>query len=575
MVADPSLFRTSTDTPDFQQLLTGDPQLQPTPSTSSPPREAQPQTTLPVSPQAMPPPVAPPQPLLPPTTPPPALLPAQPPRNPSLDDILHAPTGVPGSGSESGAAHPRKPSPRRARRRGRAPTNEVVPASGTPTGTAHPAPVTAAPPVTPPPPVPVPAATPPPPVIQDPADPAASFLSAVLQQQPQTVYALLDENVTAQIPALGFTCEGRPETSAALGATLTAFSEVRYDLRHRYLSPGSLTDEVVLTARRHGHFLNQAPGDRPVQLQARIQIDHNGRTVTSVALWADRQALHDLIRPPSPGHTGVLSVVSALRASMPRQDARLTVGTSRQLPFLPTEAPGAAHGPGPLPENDPGAPDSRRPGTENSRRVQIWGLGAAVLVAGLVLATWTARTVLTDAKLSTPVSASATAPAATPAVEAPLPRGVVFSQDTRSYDLSSDVLFPPNSSELTTRAQTILDIVVDQVRLFRPTGVITVTGYTDSTGSPDYNLALSERRARAVAEVLARGLSDLPALSILPRGAGETGTSQDNDTPAKRAANRRVTVALPSPTKAQAHPPMTTSTAAASPLRDDEAVDES
>jgi outer membrane protein OmpA-like peptidoglycan-associated protein len=386
-------------------------------------------------------------------------------------------------------------------------------------------------------------------VIQDPAGPAAAFLTATLQRQQQTVLALLDENVTTQIPSLGFTCDGRAETAAALGMILTAFSEVRYDIRHRYISPGSLTDEVVLSARQHGPFFGHPPDGQPVHLSARIQVDHNGTTVTSVTLWADQQALHDLATTPTPGDTGVLTVVSALRATMPRQDARVTVSTDRPLPPFPQEAIGTEPAPGIRSTDQRTGPGSGpRPQEEgNQHRLLTWGIGAVVMVAAVTLTTWTARTATTDLLQTARAAPSTTAPSAVPTPAASLPGGVVFSQDTHSYDLSSDVLFSPDSADLTVRAQEILDVVVDQVRLARPTGIITVTGYTDTTGSPSYNLALSDRRARAVAEILAQGLVDLPELSIVSHGAGETGTEQDNDTPTERAANRRVTVALPAP----------------------------
>jgi outer membrane protein OmpA-like peptidoglycan-associated protein len=70
-----------------------------------------------------------------------------------------------------------------------------------------------------------------------------------------------------------------------------------------------------------------------------------------------------------------------------------------------------------------------------------------------------------------------------------------------------------------------------------------VLGHTDSTGSHEYNQALSERRARSVADYLsARGVS--PA-RMGTRGYGETAPIyQPDDTEMKRAANRRVEIKI-------------------------------
>jgi len=77
---------------------------------------------------------------------------------------------------------------------------------------------------------------------------------------------------------------------------------------------------------------------------------------------------------------------------------------------------------------------------------------------------------------------------------------------------------------------------------------VSVEGHTDSIGSADANLALSERRARSVADALA-GLGVAGSrLSI--QGLGETypvaanvhGDGSDN--PAGRARNRRVEVVI-------------------------------
>lgn len=67
-----------------------------------------------------------------------------------------------------------------------------------------------------------------------------------------------------------------------------------------------------------------------------------------------------------------------------------------------------------------------------------------------------------------------------------------------------------------------------------------VVGHTSTEGDAAYNLYLSDRRARAVADVLAAGV---PTARFHVRGAGETEpVAPFDDTEAKRSLNRRVVV---------------------------------
>ncbi len=68
---------------------------------------------------------------------------------------------------------------------------------------------------------------------------------------------------------------------------------------------------------------------------------------------------------------------------------------------------------------------------------------------------------------------------------------------------------------------------------------IEVVGHTDSKGSDAYNIALSERRAKAVADYLQ---AQVPTANIQLDFRGEKVPSVANDTPENRAKNRRVRV---------------------------------
>lgn len=66
---------------------------------------------------------------------------------------------------------------------------------------------------------------------------------------------------------------------------------------------------------------------------------------------------------------------------------------------------------------------------------------------------------------------------------------------------------------------------------------IEVSGHTDNTGTNEYNLKLSENRAKAVANYLiAHGIN---AARISWKGYGESQPIADNNTPESKAKNRR------------------------------------
>lgn len=74
---------------------------------------------------------------------------------------------------------------------------------------------------------------------------------------------------------------------------------------------------------------------------------------------------------------------------------------------------------------------------------------------------------------------------------------------------------------------------------------IRIEGHTDSVGTEEYNAALSERRARAVADaIVARGVS---GARIAALGRGESLPVASNDTPAGRQQNRRVEIVFSDP----------------------------
>jgi outer membrane protein OmpA-like peptidoglycan-associated protein len=72
--------------------------------------------------------------------------------------------------------------------------------------------------------------------------------------------------------------------------------------------------------------------------------------------------------------------------------------------------------------------------------------------------------------------------------------------------------------------------------------IVEVSGHTDSTGSDQYNLELSGRRATTVSGYLrSQGVSDIRLNTL---AFGEAKPIASNDTPAGRQQNRRVELVL-------------------------------
>ena len=104
-----------------------------------------------------------------------------------------------------------------------------------------------------------------------------------------------------------------------------------------------------------------------------------------------------------------------------------------------------------------------------------------------------------------------------------------------------DVLFESGETDLVDEAITSIEEVVDLLQS-EPEKKIRIEGHTDSTGSTETNLRLSQQRADAVLEALvAMGVE---ASRITSVGMGEDFPIASNDTVEGRSRNRRVDVIL-------------------------------
>lgn len=121
--------------------------------------------------------------------------------------------------------------------------------------------------------------------------------------------------------------------------------------------------------------------------------------------------------------------------------------------------------------------------------------------------------------------------------------GVRVVRDGKNIHLvmPGDVTFETASASLNARFFEVLDSVALVLNEYKST-LVTVAGYTDSTGAADYNQKLSERRASTVALYLhSRGVAQERLAAI---GYGEQKPVASNNNAEGRAKNRRVEITL-------------------------------
>jgi outer membrane protein OmpA-like peptidoglycan-associated protein len=104
-----------------------------------------------------------------------------------------------------------------------------------------------------------------------------------------------------------------------------------------------------------------------------------------------------------------------------------------------------------------------------------------------------------------------------------------------------DVLFQTAKSDLEPAATTTLDGLVASLNK-DPSSHITIEGYTDNAGKPEYNRELSQRRADAVMQYLiAHGIAPDRLNAV---GKGESSPVASNATAQGRRQNRRVNIVV-------------------------------
>ncbi len=120
--------------------------------------------------------------------------------------------------------------------------------------------------------------------------------------------------------------------------------------------------------------------------------------------------------------------------------------------------------------------------------------------------------------------------------------GFVPTPDGWEFSLTGKLLFNHDSAGLEGEYQAVAQTLGRELAIL---GIRTVRveGHTDATGSDDYNVTLSRRRAEAVKRAMvAAGLHDA---SIEVHGLGRSAQLMPNRTADERMQNRRVAVIVP------------------------------
>jgi outer membrane protein OmpA-like peptidoglycan-associated protein len=115
----------------------------------------------------------------------------------------------------------------------------------------------------------------------------------------------------------------------------------------------------------------------------------------------------------------------------------------------------------------------------------------------------------------------------------PIRPGASITLNNIYFALDSYELLPESGGELTELTRLLKD---------NPSMLIEICGHTDSTGSREYNLELSRKRAESVMNHLVMQGIDSKRLSV--RGFGDSRPVADNDTEEGRSKNRRTEVRI-------------------------------
>jgi OOP family OmpA-OmpF porin len=120
-------------------------------------------------------------------------------------------------------------------------------------------------------------------------------------------------------------------------------------------------------------------------------------------------------------------------------------------------------------------------------------------------------------------------------------RGRMGDIDKYNIKSTTNVYFDTGKAVISARAKDELCSTAAQAEAM-DNALLLVVGYTDSTGSQEFNQLLSEKRAGGVVNYLQQACSWKPYRMLTPTGMAEADPMASNDTVDGKAQNRRVSV---------------------------------
>ncbi|MBW4329733.1 OmpA family protein [Stakelama sp. CBK3Z-3] len=120
-------------------------------------------------------------------------------------------------------------------------------------------------------------------------------------------------------------------------------------------------------------------------------------------------------------------------------------------------------------------------------------------------------------------------------------RGHVGDIDQYNVKSTTNVNFDTGKATLSAEAKDALCATATNAEAM-DNALLLVVGYTDSTGSQEFNQRLSEKRAGKVVNYLQQACGWKPYRMLTPTGMSEADPAASNDTASGKAQNRRVAV---------------------------------
>ena len=122
------------------------------------------------------------------------------------------------------------------------------------------------------------------------------------------------------------------------------------------------------------------------------------------------------------------------------------------------------------------------------------------------------------------------------------PEDALARVEDEKVELLAPVLFARDRDLLLPQSRAVLDAAAAVLRKHSEISKVRVEGHTDSHGRPQYNLSLSDRRARAVRAYLVK--KGIAPDRLDAQGFGSARPIDANDTAEGRARNRRVEMVI-------------------------------